>query len=288
MYTRRFIDVTFFGGKYGTIAFKERGKFTLRTTARILRAGGWNQSEIQLEIRGLSLQHIKQLSTYGALLHPNYNYKIQVDAGDDINGMSTVFTGGIQQAWADMKAMPDCPFFVIAKADGNASVMKANPTSFSGPTDAVTMLQQLSGVAGLGFRNYGLNQKLADPYHWGSPWKQIKEIVDACNGDCIIEHDTLHVFPMNGNTGGNLLISPRTGLRDYPSFTENGVQVRYEFHREIAYRSIMDIQSDILPPSSGQWIITRIDYSLQSNTPHGDWFAILDGAALGTAVLPIP
>lgn len=287
MFTRRYIDVTFSGGQYGTITFRSRDKYAMRTTARILRAGGFNQSQLQLEIRGLSLQHINQLSTYGALIHPNYNYKVQVDAGDDINGMSTVFTGGIQQAWADMKAMPDCPFHVIAKADGSSAVMKADPTSFAGPTDAATMLQQLAGKANLGFQNYGLNKKLADPYHWGSPWKQMKEIMDAAGGDGIIEHDKLRVWPLNGNTGGNLIVSPQTGMRDYPSFTEAGVQVRFEFHREIEYRSIMTIQSDI-QPACGSWVIIRIDYNLQANTPHGDWFATLDGGRMDAPYLPIP
>ncbi|MGY2804232.1 hypothetical protein ACVIHF_000962 [Bradyrhizobium sp. USDA 4506] len=31
MFTRRYIDVTFSGGQAGTIAFKERGKYALRT-----------------------------------------------------------------------------------------------------------------------------------------------------------------------------------------------------------------------------------------------------------------
>jgi hypothetical protein len=288
MYVRRYIDVTFFGGKLGgTITFNARGKFALRTSARILRAGGYNLSELQLTIRGLSLQHINQLSTFGAVVHPNYGIKIQVDAGDEINGMSTVFVGNIQQAWADMKAMPDCPFHVLATAGGEAAVMKTEPTSFAGPTDAAQMLQQLAGKANLGFQNFGLNKKIADPYHWGSPWKQMKEIIDAANGDGIIEQDKLSVWPMNGNSGGGLLISPQTGLRDYPSFTKYGVQVRYEFHREIAYRSTMTIQSDITP-ACGTWTIIRIDYDLQSNTPRGNWFAVLDGVELGAAVLPLP
>jgi hypothetical protein len=292
-FTRRFIDVTFFGGKYGTITFNSRGKYALRTSARILRAGGYNQSELQLEIRGLSLQHINQLSTYGTVIHPNYNYKIKVDAGDDINGMSTVFVGNIQQAWADMKAMPDCPFHVIATVQGDAATMKADPTSFSGPTEAETMLQQLAGTANLGFRNFGLKAKLADPYFWGSPWKQMKEILDAANGDGIIENGVLNVWPQDGKTDGNLVISPGTGLRDYPSFTQYGVQVRYEFHKNIPYRSTMTIEGSQIEQANGTWTIIRIDYDLQSNTPHGQWFAIIDGwdpknAASGVGGPPIP
>jgi hypothetical protein len=283
-YARRFIDVTFSGGQAGTVTFNARGKYALRTSARILKAGGYNFGSLSLEIRGLSLNHIKQLSTYGTRIHPNYGFSVKVDAGDDINGMSTVFQGQIDQAWADMRAMPDCPFHVLANAGGSASTMTAQPTSVAGSTDVVTILQQMAQKAGLGFHNFGVSgQKLADAYHWGSPWKQIKEVLDAANINGFIDNGTLMIWPLQGQTDGNLVISPQTGMRDYPSFTEYGVQVRYEFHRAIQYGSTMTIQSDITP-AEGQWRIIRIDYDLQANTPHGQWFAILDGARVGSPV----
>ena len=276
-FTRRFIDVTFSGDKIGTLTFNARDKYALRTHARILKAGGVNISELQLELRGLSLQHINQLSTFGTVVHPFININVKVEAGDDINGMSTVFNGKVLQAWADMKAMPDCPFHVVAQAGGDAAVMKADPTSFSGPTDAATMMKQIAGKAGYGFRNFGLNQKIADPYFWGSPWKQIREIADACNAECIFENNQLLVWPYGGSSDQNLQISPGNGLRDYPSWTKYGVQIRYEFHKAIEYRSLMTISGSQIPQANAQWMIIRIDYDLQSNTPHGQWFVILDG-----------
>jgi len=280
-YARRFIDVTFVGP--ATVKFNARGKFALRTSARIMKAGGYNLGALSLELRGLSLQHINQLSTYGTRFHPNYNYTVIVDAGDDINGMSTVFIGGIQQAWADMKAMPDCPFHVIAVSGGSAAVMRAPPSSYQGPTDATTILKDLAGKAGLSFEDNGVSKKIADPYFWGSPWKQMKEVIDAADIEGVIDNQTLAVWPKQGSRPGNLFISPQTGMRDYPSFTEYGVQVRTEFRRAIDYGSTMTIQSDI-KPACGDWRIIRIDYDLQSNTPHGSWYAILDGAKMGSPV----
>jgi len=280
-YARRFIDVTFSGP--ATVTFNARGKYALRTSARILKAGGFNLGALQLEIRGLSLEHIKQLSTFGTRFHPNYNYSITVNAGDDINGMSTVFEGQIQQAWGDMKAMPDCPFHVIAISGGSASTMRAPPSSYQGPTEVTTILKKLAGEAGLAFEDNGVKQKLADPYFWGSPWKQMKEVIDAAGIEGFIDNGTLAVWPKQGARPGNLFISPQTGLRDYPSFTEYGVQVRTEFRRAIEYGSTMTIKSDITP-ACGDWRIIRIDYDLQSNTPHGSWYAILDGASMGSPV----
>ncbi len=281
-YARRYIDVTFTGP--ATVKFNARGKYALRTSARILKAGGFNLGTLNLELRGLSLEHINQLSTFGTRFHPNYNYTVIVEAGDDENGMSEVFRGGIQQAWGDMRAMPDCPFHVVAISGGMASVMRAPPSSYQGETPAATILQDLAGKAKLSFENNGVKEKLMDPYFWGSPWKQMKEVIDAANIDGFIDNDTLAVWPKKGSRGGDtLFISPGTGLRDYPSFTEYGVQVRTEFRRAINYGANMTVQSDI-KPACGTWRIIRIDYDLQSNTPRGSWYAVLDGAEVGAPV----
>jgi hypothetical protein len=281
-FVRRYIDVTFQGP--ATVKFNARDKYALRTSARITKAGGFNLGALQLELRGLSLDHICQLSTFGSRFHPNYNYTVTVDAGDDENGMSTVFVGGIQQAWGDMKAMPDCPFHVMAVSGGSAAVMRAPPSSYQGATEAKTILQELAKKSGLSFEDSGIKEKLADPYFWGSPWKQMKEVIDAAGIEGFIDNGTLAVWPKNkARTGDTIEVSPQTGMRDYPSFTEYGVQVRTEFRRAINYGAMMNITSDI-KPACGQWRIIKIDYDLQANTPKGSWYAILDGAQVGTPV----
>jgi hypothetical protein len=302
-YVRRRINVTFSGGGQvgsfsgggtgGTLTFDTQGKYALRTTARITHAGGLNFGEMSLEIRGLSLQHINQLSTFGRYYQPDSSYRIQVDAGDDENGMSTVFTGSIRQAWGDMRAMPDVPFRVLAYANmgssgdqGNVSSKVINPTSFSGPTQVTQMLQQICQQCGVQFENNGVNTKLTNPYYWGSPWKQISEIIKHAGVYGAIDNGVLAVWPKGGSRGssGGLVISPQTGLRDYPAFTEYGVQVRVEFKRAVQFGSNMTIQGSSIAPANGVWQIIRIDYDLQANTPKGSWFMILDGSKLGAPV----
>lgn len=285
-FVRRYIDVTFTGPT--TIKFNARGKYALRTSARIQKAGGFNLSELSLELRGLSFDHINQLSTFGTLVRPNYNYTVQVDAGDEENGMSTVFVGGIQQAWGDMRAMPDVPFHVIAVSGGSAAVMRTPATTFEGSTDVPMMLEKLAQQAGLKFENSGVQAKIADPYFWGSPWKQMKEIIDAAGIEGVIDDGTLAIWPKSGSRGGDtLMISPKKGLRDYPSFTQYGVQVRTEFRKAITYGGMMNIESDI-KNACGTWRVIRIDYDLQANTPRGNWFAVLMGSQVGAPVTMVP
>lgn len=279
-FVRRYIDVTFSGPS--TVKFNYRDKYALRTHARVEKAGGFNLGALSLSLYGLSHDHINQLSTFGTRFHPNYNYQVLVEAGDDVNGMSTIFEGGIQQAWADMRAMPDVPFHVVAVSGGRATVAKTPPTTFEGSTDVAMMLQKLAQQIGLNFENNGVSAKLVDPYFWGSAWKQMKEIIDAAGIDGFIDNNTLAIWPRNGNRNGDsLIISRTTGMRDYPSFTEYGVQVRTEFRRAITYGGNMTIESDI-KNACGTWRIIRIDYDLQANTPNGSWYAILDGAQMGS------
>ena len=115
-------------------------------------------------------------------------------------------------------------------------------------------------------------------------WKQIREGISAAGVEGVIDDGVLATWPKNGSRGGNnLYIAPDSGLRDYPSFTEYGVQVRTEFRRAISYGAMMTIQSSI-KNACGQWKIIRIDYDLQSNTPGGSWYAILDGTPIGAPV----
>lgn len=284
-YVRRYLDVTFSNRNSGqSIAFRQRGKYALRTSARILMAGGFTNGSMNLQIRGLTLDHINELSTYGTYANPNYNYQITVDAGDEINGMSTVFVGGVQQAWADMRAMPDVPFHVIAKAGGAPAVNRTTPTTYPGSSDVVMMLQKLARENGLNLENNGVKAKIADPYFWGSGWKQMKEIIDAVGIDGVIDGNTLAIWPQDGaRAGEDLMVSADTGMRDYPSFTTYGVQVRVEFRRALRYGGYMTIKSDI-PKANNRWRIVRIDYNLDASTPKGNWFAVLDGTQVGAPI----
>lgn len=283
MYARRYIDITL-SGKGSPVTFNARGKYALRVFARIQKAGAIQGSIAQIAIHGLNMDHINQLSTYGTYYHPNNDYQIEVSAGDDKNGMSTVFSGVITQAWADMRAMPNCPFYIVATGIGGASVYKVAPTSMEGPTQVSTILEQLAQKAKVKWEDNGIKCVINDPYFWGSPWKQIQEVLQAAGINGVIDDGTLAAWNQDGHRQGNVIeIAPNRGLRDYPSFTEYGIQVRTEFRRALTFGGQMKVTSDI-KPANGVWNIINIDYDLQSNTPGGAWYATLDGAQMGAPI----
>lgn len=261
----------------------------LKVHARIEKAGGNYMGTAEIQIWGLSLQHIGELSTWGTAYHPTQNYLIAVEAGDVVNGYSLVFLGVVQQAWADFTGMPDVPmFFLAVGTTAPANVGPASPTSFSGSTPVAPLIQKLALSAGLQFENSGVNAVLESGYHWGSPWKQMKEIADAARINIFQDDGAAAIWPQGSPRDGDTLkVSRSTGMRDYPSFTQFGVVVKVEFSRAIKYGTNMQIESD-LKPANGLWQIIGINYDLQSQTDNGNWFSILSGVQLGAPVTVAP
>jgi len=257
----------------------------LRTSVRIQKSGGNFMGNAEVTIYGLSKDHVAQLSTWGTLIHPTKNYLISIQAGDDVNGMSTVFFGVVNQAWGDFTNMPNNPmYFLAVGTTAPMNVGTVDPTSAQGPTPIAPAIQKLSAAGGMTFENNGVNAVMDGFYHWGSPWKQIKELCDATYTEVFQDDGVVAIWPKDGaRAGDTLFISRETGMRDYPSFTEYGVHVKVEFKRAVKYGTFMQIKSD-LAPANGTWRILNINYDLESETPNGSWFTILDGISLGAPV----
>lgn len=274
-FVRRYINVTFVGPK--TIKLTNH-----RTSARITVGGGAGLGAAQVAIYGMKLDLMNYLATFARVIHPQYNWRIFIEAGDEINGMNQVFEGAITQAWGDFQSQPEVPFQVVSQAGISQAVMRTGTqdySSYEGPTDVPTMLAKLAKTMGLRFENGGVNAKLPTSYYYGSPLVQAKQIVNDANISMVIENGTLAIWPIDkprpGAAAGDVnYISPQTGMVSYPTFTAYGLMVKTEFRKPIKYGTEVTIQSD-LKPACGKWSVRLQDYDLQSLTPNGHWFLSL-------------
>jgi len=77
-------------------------------------------NSLNLRIWGMTLSKMNDLSTLGLKIVIGdpavLNNSVIVEAGDDDAGMSVVFHGTINAAWADFQSMPDCAFHVTANS----------------------------------------------------------------------------------------------------------------------------------------------------------------------------
>lgn len=283
-FTKKLIDVTF---KLGQGSFGTAGTDTvklsgLRCSATIIKAGGQSMSMANVRVWGMTLEMMNKLSTLGLFVTQVRRNVLIVEAGDEQAGMSVVFEGTIQDAWADFGGMPDVPFVVQAFAGLEEAIKPVPPTSYRGPTDVATIMLSLANQMGLAFENTGVQGVvLADPYFPGTAREQALRVAAAANINMSIDVGKLAIWPKGKERGSQVpVISPETGMIGYPSYTSKGVVVRSLYNPNVAFGSKIQINSS-LKPASGQWIVYMLQYHLESQLPNGEWSMMMEAAPPG-------
>jgi Baseplate hub gp41 len=264
----------------GTGSFGESGTNTvtlqnLRVEAELLnvmRTGPVSSSAGRATVRvfGLTLNQINQLTKAGTMIAAANNTLI-VSAGD-ANGMQTVFSGTVWQAYPDFR-MPNSGFVFLASGGYLIQLKPAAPTSFSGPTDVATAMGTLAGQIGYRVENNSVSVQVSSPYLKGTIGQQIASLAHQANVYHYLDQttQTLAIWPKNGARGGSVpVISPETGMIGYPAFQVAGVQVRTLFNPEIVPGIQVQIQSQ-LQAASGTFQVATVSHHIASQMPDGPW-----------------
>ncbi len=256
-----------------------------RVSAQIVKAGGLSLGQASVAIYGLPLSVMNQLGTFGmGLTYTNRNF-ITVKAGDDPNSLAVVFTGTIQTAFMDGQSQPNVPFRVEAFTGLYEAMNPVPPTSEPGSQDAATLLSQMAKAANLNFENNGVDTRISCPYYPGTAVQQIEKCVNDAGIQHIIDNGTLSIWkPGQARQGAATLVSPETGLVDYPQFNSMGIAFRALFQPTFAFGQNLKVQSSITP-ACGTWTIYRLEYILESQTPNGRWFCDIMAAPFGMLVV---
>ena len=253
----------------------------LRLSAKIVKAGGRSMGTAQLQIYGMTLQLMNDLSTLGIRIQMVPRNGLIVTAGDNDGGMATVFQGNITSAWADFQSAPDVPFHVEAHTGLPQAVINVPASSYQGSTDVATIMSSLATLAGLAFENNNVQQKINCPYLPGSARDQIAKLAKDAGINWFIDSGTtnnagtLIIWPKNGSRGGQIpLISPETGMVGYPCYTAMGIIVKTLFNPAIGYGGQIKVQSS-LTPANGTWAVYGLDHDLDAQVPNGQWFSTI-------------
>lgn len=266
-------------GQAGATNYRALGK---RISAKIVLPGSVNMGTASLQIYGMTLDEMNALAKTGwTALSVRKNY-VTVEAGDEENGMSNIFQGQIAYAWPDMTNQPQVVFRVEAQGGMLDAVKPAEPTSFKGPTkfetaakaivkkfDVPRQLEMFGDVA---------SKVLNSPYFYGSARQQFHFLAKAARVSWVDENEkTIAAWPVGGSrdSGGNFLISRETGMVADPIGTPQGILVKQLFSRPYPLGAKVQVKS-IIEPANGLWSINRAEYTLESETPHGEWFVTLD------------
>lgn len=283
-FVKRQLSVSFqlqSGASNATTQFAESGTNTaslsnLRMSAKVVKSGDPTLNQMQLAIYGMTLSLMNQLSTLGKQVNLLRPALVTLQAGDAFSGMTAVFQGNVAHAWADFQSAPDVPFHVEAYSGLMGGIQKMDPTSFSGSTDATSIMQSCASKMGLSFENNGVNQKLSNPYFYGSPRAQAQSCAEAANIGWTVDDGTLAIYPKDKpRNGGSVTVSPDTGMVAYPTFTNAGIMVRTLFNPQIKFRTQIQVQSS-LQRANGSWIVYGLSHDLEAQIPGGQWYSTLE------------
>lgn len=246
----------------------------LRSSASIVKAGGLSQGALEFAVYGLPLDVMNQLSTFGQTLTLTGKNTVTVSAGDDPNALSVVYIGNISSAFMDGNAQPQVAFRGEAFSTGELAVMPTPTTTQPGSVDAGGMLQALAKASGLQFENNGVSTKITNPHYSGSPLQQIEAICTDAKCEHIVDNNILAIWPSSGSRPGSTDISPQTTLVGYPSFNSQGILFKALFDPTLTYGAAVKVTSQ-LQAACKTWIIHHLVYELETETPKGNWFVIV-------------
>lgn len=282
-FVKRRIDVTFqLGqgsfGEYGETEVKLSG---LRVHAQIVRAGGNALGTAHLQIFGMTLSKINQLSTLGVRPTVQRKNNVLVEVGNEgDSALATVFYGTIYNAYGQFDAAPNVPFVVEAQVGVFDAVYPASPLSYRGSVEVSTILSSLASKMGVAFQNFGVSGVLlSNPYFCGSYRNQALGAALATGINIDINNGIMKIWPSNGYSDDvSVLVAKGHGLIGYPGFTSQGIMFRMEFNPNLGFGSKITMRSD-LTPANGVKSVTYLAHTLDASVPNGKWESTVEAWA---------
>ncbi len=294
-FVKRVLNLTFKLGEgaFGTDGSNQVDLKGLRISAKIVQAGGASLGTADIQVWGMTLAIMNQLSTLGFVPQNIKRNLVSIQAGNEGEGdPSTVFQGTITSAWIDAQQAPLVGFRVTAQALLFEAVVPAKPSSFTGGTAAEQILSGLADQMGLRFENNGVTTQLDTPYYYGSPLVQARQVIEHAGIEWNSGADgILAIWPRGGSRGqATIDMGPEHGLVGYPTFNPVGLSFQCIFNPNIGLGSKIKLTSSLKPPSpgapTGTWVVYALDHDLEAQVPKGMWFSSISAAPEGFAAPP--
>ena len=253
------------------------------TNVSISKTGGVDFATAQVEIYGLTLSVMGQLTTLAFKpLNRRWN-AIEIAAGEQGSDLPVIFRGCVTVAYADLNG--SSPVLKIEAQVGAYPILEpASTVSITGSQDAGAFIQSQSAQAGFDFQNDGVQGTLSDMTIYGDPITKIRTAADAVGADVVFDDDKTVLVPKDGvrrAEGGIPVVSAATGMIGYPTFTNQGIQCKTFFRPELHVAAAVQVET-IVPHASGVWKITQLTHSLSAHNPGSSaWETSFEGMWMG-------
>lgn len=251
----------------------------LRVSANISFVGSPGVSMANIRVWGLSESIMNTFSSLGRPILYDRTNTVTLSAGDNVNGIAQVYNGIIQDAYQVFDDSGAASLDITSQPTLVDKTKPIAPSSYPNGADAAVVLSGLANQMGLGFANYGVQVQLSPgSYFWGTAAAQAEQVRKAAN---ILMHNdgtTLTIWPQGGTSTGQIpLIGPDSGLVGYPTLSSYGVKIKTLFNPQIVLTTQIQLQTSLLR-AVGLWYPMSISHELESITPGGAWFTMIDCA----------
>ena len=198
---------------------------------------------------------------------------IQVEAGDLSGGMSVAFKGEITNAWAQYSSPPNLYFHVEALNGYFPSILPVKPSGYPGARSVSSIMKDLAAEMNYEFEDNGVKSWLIDQYLPGTAFQKATVVAAAADIEWGIDDDVLFIAPLGRPRGGNAaLISPSTGLKEYPVFDKKGLKLECLYNPAIRLNGPIKVQDSAVLKANTDWIVNGLKHHLECEKPGGKWF----------------
>jgi len=249
-----------------------------RMTTTISDAGGLHYGSLNANIYGMKQSDMDAITTYQ---YEWMSFKPNVITVEAIDGdmTSMVFLGNIVTAWAEYGGMPDVCLNIQAQTAATDRMRAVPPKSFKGTVDVANAMAQIAASMGYTFVNNGVSATLENVYLDNTGIDQAKQLADHAKITCIISstEKSIKISPIGKPFDAPIpLISRETGMIGYPSYDGVTVVCRTIYNPSIAINQLVRLETDV-KRANGDWLVSSVDYALDSDMPDGQWFCVFRG-----------
>jgi hypothetical protein len=257
-----------------------------RCSVTISHAAAGAKTTCSVRVYGMAFKDMIALTTRGLQYPAVLNHTIEINAGDDLAGMTRIFQGVLVNCYFDGESQPDAALMVEAFVGAYDEMKPAVPISVAGGVDVATIMKQLAERMKLTFENHGVVAKLRDIYYPGTAMQQARRIAEHAGINFTVENGVLAIWPRGrGREVGDIpLISPDSGMKNYPIFDSRGIMVTTLF-RPLKLGIKIVVQSHLWNMEKKLFYIYGYSYSLESESSGGPWHATF--GASGNPIIPI-
>ena len=273
-----------FGGK-GT----EKVIKGLPVTVDVTKTGGDEKPSCKISIGGMTYSDMEQLTTLAFRPLQTRKNLVAVFAGDTESGLSQVFTGEITTASADFNGSPEVTFEIEAIAGYYPSLTPAGPQTVAGDVPVADIISQQAQAMGYEFRNEGVTTKLTNTILNGTPLQKARAAARQAGANLLIDDNALILLPPGKERKGTtILLSDKSGLMGYPSFSSDGIKLDAIYNPSFMLNGLIEVRS-IVPKASGLWRVTKLEHKLAANDPGADdWTSSIEAVYVSDKTASTP